>query len=66
MGGAGVQSRGWFIQEEDRGVDDELHTDVRPLPLSSRDPAAHLRAHLRTKTPVVPTKTTKRGEEPDQ
>lgn len=63
VGGAGVQSRGWFIQEEDRGVDDELHTDVRPLPLSSRDPAAHLRAHLRTKTPVVLTKTTKWGEE---
>lgn len=53
MSSAGVQSRGRLVQEENRGVDDELHTDVCPLPLSSGDPPAHLCAHLRRKPPCA-------------
>lgn len=55
MGGAGIQSCGWLVQEEDRGVDDELHADVGPLPLSPGDPATHLRAHLRGRRAVGPS-----------
>lgn len=54
---AGVQPCGRFIQEENWGIDNQLHADVSPLPLPSGDSSGHLRAHLRkdihTINPVV-------------
>lgn len=47
---AGVEARGGFIQEEDGRVDDQLHADVRPLPLTAGDAADQLCAHLQTHT----------------
>lgn len=52
VGCAGVEACGGLVQEEDGRVDDQLHADVRPLPLTARDPTNQLSAHLNTDTEV--------------
>jgi len=56
-GGAGVESGGRFVEEQDARTDDELHADVGPLPLSAGHPADVVRADLHRQPPpeVAPT-----------
>ena len=46
VGGAAVESGGGFVEEQDAGLDDQLHSDVCPLPFSARHSADKLRADL--------------------
>ena len=46
--GAGVESCGGFVEEQNLGRDDQLHADVRALPLASGHSSRQLHAHLRS------------------
>lgn len=48
VSGAGIEACGGFVQEEDGRVDNQLHADVCPLPLSAGDPTNQLGPHLST------------------
>lgn len=52
VGRAGVEACGGFIQEEDRRVDNQLHPNVCPLPLATRNPTNQLSAHLHKHTTI--------------
>ena len=46
VGGAGVESGRRFVEEQGAWTDDQLHADVRSLPLSARHAADELRPDL--------------------
>lgn len=52
VGRAGVEACGGFIQEEDRRVNNQLHPNVCPLPLATRNSTNQLSAHLHKHTTI--------------
>ena len=44
----GIQTSGWLIQEENLRLNDQLHANVGPLPLTTRHTTNKLSANLGT------------------